>query len=156
MTTIQNSGECTKVFVLEVDVHSGHSGEQCAGEQQDRREREDLHDLVCSVFGSDDQDVERACDAVPGVAGGGERGVDPCGECDEPLGRSLRGERVELGVAQSREHLSVGRERPSQSTDSTASGAESRISSSGSLLGFASAFTSNSSSDLFDLSKAWR
>ena len=42
----------------------------------------------------------------------------------EPLGRFRRGERVELGVAQRREHLPVGCERPSQATDSTASGAE--------------------------------
>ena len=124
VTTTQNSVRVHEGVCAEVHVHSGHAGEQRAGEQQDRRQREHLHDLVRAVFGSDDQDVERACDPVPGVACGGERGVDSRGECDEPLGRFLRGERVELGVAQRREHLSVGRERPPQAADSTASVAE--------------------------------
>src|SRR5207342_2498981 len=55
---------------------------------------------------------------------GGERSVDPCGECDEPFRRFLRGERVELRMAKRGEHLSMGRERPSESADSTASVAE--------------------------------
>jgi hypothetical protein len=63
--------------------------------------------------------------AIPShVACGGERRVDSRRECDEPLGRSLGGERVDLRMAQRRKHLSVGCERPSEATDSTASVAE--------------------------------
>jgi len=73
------------------------------------------------VFCADDQDIERACDSIPHIACGGERSVDSRRECNEPLRRRLGGERVELGVAQRGEDLSVGRERLSETADSAAS-----------------------------------
>ena len=51
----------------EVHVHAHHAGDQCPRQQQDRRQREHFHDLVRSVLGAEDQEVERADDGILGV-----------------------------------------------------------------------------------------
>jgi len=71
---------------VEVHVHTRYAGEECAGEQQDRRQREDFDDLVRPVLRPDNQDIERACDPIPRIARRGERSVDSCREFDEPFG----------------------------------------------------------------------
>ena len=84
-------------------------------QQQDRRERQDLHDLVRPVLGSNDEHVERVGDAVLDVACGIQRDVDSPGERDEPLRRPGRRERIELGLAQRGEDLAMRRKRSASS-----------------------------------------
>ncbi len=75
-TPNQKSGELRELMEAEVDVHAHDAGDQRARQQQDRRQREDLHDLVRAVLRAEDQQVERADDGILGVPPGGEGVVD--------------------------------------------------------------------------------
>ena len=54
----------------DLEVHAKRPHNERAGEEQSRRQRQYLHDLVRPLFRPRDHDVERADDAVAAVAGG--------------------------------------------------------------------------------------
>ena len=121
VTTTQNNGEWAKVCALMLTFIPAIRGEECAGEQQDRREREHFHDLVRPMLCADDQDIERACDPIPHIACGGERSVDSRRECHDRFADASERE-----SGSNSEWLSVANtfgaaKRPSESADATAS-----------------------------------